>query len=326
MNPSARYTRRELFLSLAGMAGAALLAGCARREPLLRVGSNVWPGYELLYVAQQQGVLDPAQVRLVRMGSATLVLQALAAGQLEAACLTLDEVLSAIADGIPLRVIAVFDFSQGADAVLARPGLRTAAELKGKRVCVEKSAVGAVMLDAFLKHRHLELADLELHYATVDEHAEEYRSGHSDIVVTFSPIIEQLEKLGAQRIFDSRQIPGRIVDVLVTTEASLQRAPQALGQVVAAQFSMLAQMKADLTSLAPHLAAGLGIPVDEVPGAYAGMELLDLAANRQWLTGEPAPLEKIAAELQEIMLGARLLSAKVPVAQLVDPSLLPRGG
>ena len=320
-----KLTRRQAMRSSLALGAAALVGGCGQEEPLLRVGSNTWLGYELLHVAEQQGVLDPARVRMVRMGSATLVVQALAAGQLEAAGLTLDEVLSAITDGIPLKVLAVVDFSQGADAVLARPGLASAADFKGRRVCVEKSAVGAVMLDAFLTQYGLAPTDLELHYATVDEHAGEFQSGHSDLVVTFSPVVEQLEKLGATRVFDSKQVPGRIVDVLVATEAALKRNPQALRQLVAAQFTMLARMRAAPAALAPLLAPGLGMAAEEIPAAYAGIEMPDLAENHRWLVGAPPPLLKSAQELQRIMIAATLLKSAAPLGRLIDPAYLAGG-
>ena len=318
-------TRRQILKALGALGAAALVGGCGQREPLLRVGTNTWLGYEFLHVAEQQGVLDAARVRMVRMGSATLVVQALAAGQLEAAGLTLDEVLSAIADGIPLRVLAVFDFSMGADAVLARPGLASAADMRGKRVCVEKSAVGAVMLDAFLKSRGLAPTDLDIHYATVDEHVEEFKSAHADLVVTFSPVVEQLEKLGAVRVFDSREVPGRIVDVLVATEPALKRNPQALQHLVATQFAMLGKMKSEPASLVPLLAAGLGVDAAEVPAAYAGVELPDLAANKAWLEGTSPRIRKSAEELQQVMLDAKLLKAPAALEALADPTFLPTG-
>ena len=319
-------TRRQILKALAAAGAVALLGGCEQHEPLLRVGTNTWLGYEFLHVAEQQGVLDPARVRMVRMGSATLVVQALAAGQLEAAGLTLDEVLTAVADGIPLRVLAVCDFSKGADAVVARAGLTNPADMKGKRVYVEKSAVGAVMLDAFLKFEGLAPTDVEIHYATVDEHAAEFKAGGADLVVTFSPVVEQLEKLGATRVFDSKQVPGRIVDVLVATEASLKRNPQALRHLVATQFKMVGKLKSEPAGLASLLAAGLGMAEADVPAAYLEIELPDLASNRQWLEGPSPKLRTSAEELQQVMLSANLLNSRVTLDDLFYPAFLPQGG
>ena len=322
MTSLALRNRRQFLASLAALGGAGLLGACTRREPLLRVGSNLWPGYEFLYVAQATGMLSSERVRIVRMGSATLVLQALAAGQIEAAGLTLDEVLTAVADGVPLKVIAVLDASQGADAVFARPELTTPGALRGKRICVEKSAVGAVMLDAFLKHARLAPGEVVLHYSMIDQQLETFRSGKVDAVVTFSPVAEQLESLGAVRLFDSKQVPGRILDVLCARTTAVQQCPEALRLLVSTHFAGLASFRSDATAMLPMLAKGLGIEVSGVPAAFAGIEMLDLEANREWLGGSATKFVEAAQKLQAVMRDAKLLGRAVDVSGLADPSFL----
>jgi NitT/TauT family transport system substrate-binding protein len=54
------------------------------------VGSIVFPGYESLFLAREAGLLEERQVRLIELLANTDTLRALAAGQLEAAALTLD--------------------------------------------------------------------------------------------------------------------------------------------------------------------------------------------------------------------------------------------
>jgi len=150
------------------------LGACQRHEPLLRVGTNLWLGYELIYLAQAQGYISHEAVRLVELPSATAVLQALAGGMLEAACLTLDEVLTARADGIDLSVIAVLDVSMGADVLLARPALTSLKKLKGQRIGVEQTALGALMLDAALRQAGLKVSDVHVVSLTVDQHHDAY--------------------------------------------------------------------------------------------------------------------------------------------------------
>ncbi|WP_089415559.1 type 2 periplasmic-binding domain-containing protein [Vitreoscilla filiformis] len=115
----------------------------------LRIGAHPWPGYELLYLARQRGQLDPQQVRLIEFPSASASLRALAVRSIEGAALTLDEVLLARSRGIDLTVVAVLNESRGADVVLVQPGLQAPGALHGKRIGVESSATGALMLDAF---------------------------------------------------------------------------------------------------------------------------------------------------------------------------------
>ena len=83
------------------------------------MGAHPWLGFELLYLARAHQYLGAHQVRLVEVPNASASLRALAAGTLEGAGLTLDEVLSARARGLMLRVVAVFDVSDAVDANVA---------------------------------------------------------------------------------------------------------------------------------------------------------------------------------------------------------------
>ncbi|WP_254517510.1 ABC transporter substrate-binding protein, partial [Salmonella enterica] len=71
-------------------------------------------------------------------------------GRLEAAALTLDEVLLGRNQGLDLRVILVLDISTGADVVVAAPHVHSLADLKGRRIGFEEGATGALMMNAVL--------------------------------------------------------------------------------------------------------------------------------------------------------------------------------
>jgi len=85
---------------------APSLAGCGvEPAPPLRIGTNVWPGYEPLYLARELGYLDPRSVHLVEYPSASEVIRAFRNHAIEAAALTFDEVLLLTQDGFKPRVV-----------------------------------------------------------------------------------------------------------------------------------------------------------------------------------------------------------------------------
>lgn len=134
--------RQCLRLTLLLMAALAL-GGCTKPpEPVLRVATNIWPGYETLYLARSLGYFDGMPIRLVEMPSNTQVSENLRNGTIEAGGLTLDEALALMQDGVDLRVILIMDMSHGADVVMARHGINNLKALRGRRVGVENTAVG----------------------------------------------------------------------------------------------------------------------------------------------------------------------------------------
>lgn len=316
---------RRRFLAGLGAAGlvAAGLPGCQQPEPLVRVAGIVWIGYAPLFLAREQNIYDATALRLIEYPSNSASLMALATGEVEAAALTLDECLLARAGGLDVRVILVFDDSRGADVVMARPGITRLAGLKGKRIGVEETAAGALMLAKLLEATGLAPAELVKVPLTADRQTAAYRAGQVDAVVSFEPYATQLQALGAERLFDSRQLPGLIVDVLVARADALAAAPRTFRQLVAGYFQALDLLQRQPEAAAQRMAPHLGLTPAEVLRALQGIHLIDRAENRAWLTGPNPRLLPAAQTVSRAMRSARLLSAMPDLAQLADGRFLP---
>ncbi len=313
--------RRRVLAWLGAGAAVAVLSACEAPKPPLRVGSIVFPGYELMFLARELGLLDEGQVRLVELLSNTDTLRALAAGQLEAAALTLDELMSARADGVDLKVIAILDVSRGADVVMARDSISLAA-LKGKRIGVEDGATGAVMLNALLEAGGLRLDQIHKVSMTLDRGEEFFKDGRVDVVVSAEPWAARMEKLGAHRLFDSSAMPNRIVDVLAARSDAIALYGPALKALVAAHFQALKYLQTHPGDANARMASRLQTPPAEVPAAFRGLVLPDARLNREMLQAGGV-LHKTTLELQTVMVKAGLLRAVTSHGNLADVGLLP---
>lgn len=303
---------------------AMFVAGCnAQPEPVLRVATNVWPGYEPLYLARSLGLYDQSPIRLVEMNSASEVAHALRQGTVEAAALTLDEALTLMQDGVNLRVVLVMDVSNGADVLLARREIASLQALRGKRVGVEEDAVGAVMLDAALDAAGLSGKDIRLVPLTVNEHAAAWREHRVDAVVTFEPVRTQLMREGAHEIFSSSQIPGRIVDVLVVRADLIDQHPATLKTLISGHFAALDHLARQPQDAATRIAPRQAVSPDSVLQQFRLLQLPDVKENRRWLGGPAPSIMKSASDLTSLMLKNRLLQRSVDVSRLAEPALLP---
>lgn len=103
---------RRRFLSLLGLstllAAVPLTVSCGS-DSSLRIGIHHWIGYGTLHLARDFRWL-PRRAKLVQGSSSKESLARLLAGDVDAACLTLDEALGARAGGLPLTVVLVFNF------------------------------------------------------------------------------------------------------------------------------------------------------------------------------------------------------------------------
>jgi NitT/TauT family transport system substrate-binding protein len=297
------------------------LGGCSPTPELpLRVGTLPWPGYESLHLAQSLSYFDPARIRLTDMSNSSQILQAIRNGTLDASFSTLDEALGLIQDGVDLRVLMVMDVSNGADVVMVRSGI---VNLRGKRVGVENTAVGALMLDAALEASGVNSKDIKLIGATIDEHLDLYKSRKVDALVTFEPVRSELLKQGAHILFDSSQIPGRILDVMIVRTDKMAEHAQALKELIAAHFRALNYQARDPQDAAKRIAPYLGVSEADVSAQYDGIKIPSLAENYSLLSGSQPKLTATAADLADLMLNHKLLAHAVNSRDLAEPKFLP---
>lgn len=292
--------------------------GCSRPPPApLRVGVNPWVGYDALVLAREQGQLDAARVTIVELGSSAHSQRSLRNQVLEAAALTLDETLRLADQGFPVSIIAVLDLSHGADAVLGRASIERPADLAGKTIGVEDSAVGA-----FLLGRALQTANLDQHSVTIrrleaSDHEPAWRTGKIDALVTYEPVRSHLLRQGARIVFDSRQLPGEIIDVLVVRNDVLADRPEDVTALLVAWE--LGRYRLDRRDPAALEMLAKGTELD--PAAYRqtldGLTLLPLVESHAWLSGQPPLLAEKSEGIATELLNMGLIQNPVTVEPLI---------
>ena len=300
-----------------------MLGGCSPPQRPLRIGTIVFPGYELLFLARAMGWLNPGQVRLIELQSSSDSVRALAAGKLEAAQLTMDELMAARAGGMDLRAVMVLDTSDGSDQVLARAGI-SLANLAGRKIAAEDNSVGALMMASVLQAAGLRVDQMVKVPITQARAVEYFQKGLADVVVTAEPWAGQIKALGGRTIFDSSAVPDRIVDVLAVRADALEIHAQALQHLVAMQFRALELFRQQPAQAAVHLAPRLQIAASEVVAAFRGLKLPDRAQNRAMLQKDGS-LARNLPVLQSILLEAKLLRRPVDTSTLLDDRFVRMG-
>ncbi|WP_191965634.1 ABC transporter substrate-binding protein [Oryzomonas sagensis] len=291
------------------------MTGCRREAPApLQVATNVWPGYEPLYLARSLGYYPDSAVRFHEMTTATDVLKAFRNHAVDVAALTLDEALLLVQDGIDVRILLIADISHGADAIMARPAIGTVRDLKGKRVGVESMALGAYVLTRALDQAGLTPRDVTVVPVPVQEHEHAYSAGDIDAVVTFEPARTRLLALGAHSIFDSRRIPNEVIDVVVVRADMLQSRPGQVKTLEEGWFKALAYLRANPADAASIMGKREGLTAGQFKASLGGLAIPDRDENQRLLSGALLPPAK---RLADVMLRGKLLDRPVDPARLV---------
>lgn len=298
------------------------LAGCQEvSQRPLKVAANQWPGYEPLFLARYLNAFH-TDIEVVQLASATDVMRALRNGSVEVAAMTLDEALLLGSQGEPLSVLMAMDFSNGADVVMAWPDIRTLADIRGKRVGAESTALGAIMLAAALEQAGLTLADVQLVDLPIDQHAEALLLHKVDVIVTFEPVRTQLRKAGAVVLFDSSVVPELIVDVLVARREVLESRDEQLQDLVRGYYEARSYMVTHPAEAHAFIARRQQLSSLELQQAFAGLRLPSLNDNIRWLAGNPSPFQTQVRQLHRQMRERNLLNGDIEPDLLAAPRWL----
>lgn len=288
-----------------------------------RLGTNVWPGYEPFYLAQSiENRKAGSEIQLVEYSSATDVIRAFRNKAIEAAALTLDEVLLLRESELPVSVILVTDVSHGGDVIMAAPSIKSFAEIKGKRVGVEAAALGAYVLTRALEINKLNLDDIQIVSLDVSAHEKAFKNNQVDAVVTFEPVRTKLMALGANEIFTSREIPGEVVDVVVVHNDVLKRDPEKVRTLIKGWFKALTYLTEFPEEASVKIAERLKITPKEALESFHGLKLPSKEENQKMLGGAEPTLNAVLTKLQNTMLEQELLLDPVNINQLLTPEFL----
>jgi NitT/TauT family transport system substrate-binding protein len=321
INAQTQIFQNVKFSSLIFIIFLALTACSEQPNVPLRMGTNVWPGYEPLYLARELGYFSEDTVKLVEYPSASEVIRAFRNNTIEAAALTMDEVLLLAQDNLHPKVIVIADISEGADAILSKPEIKKFSDLKGKRIGVERSALGAYVLNRALTIHGLGESEIKVVDVEVNEHEKAYLQNMVDAVVTFEPVRSKLLQAGATLLFDSREIPGEIIDVLVVKEENLKKFSKEINNLLTGWFSALKYMKANPHDAAEKMAIRQGISTEVFLASLNGLHIPDFEENLKIISGKSPSLLKTASQLQTVMVAHRLLKRTVKVETLLEPQL-----
>lgn len=273
-----------------------LVSACSPAPAPLRLGTNLWLGYEPIYVAREKAWLNEADVNILEFGTSMDVIRGLRAGTLDAGALTLDEAL-VLAGHLPdLKIGLVLDYSNGADALLTRPNIQDLADLRGRKVGVENTGTGSYVLSRALASAGLTMADIRLVPLAYDEHLEAFRKGRVEAVVTYEPARSELLKQGAISLFDTRRIPGEVVDVLVYRDTARRESLAHLGEAWCRAMAWQQQNPSGFISLVQSRQRQT---TGELNQGFSDIHLVDCNENRnlfhagrQNLIEQAKPLEK----------------------------------
>jgi len=170
------------------LASLAVCAASVLQAAPLKVAYSDWPGWTAFAIAEQKGWFKDAGVEVELLwfeyGPS---MEAFTAGKVDAVMVTNGDGLVTGAGGAKNIAILITDYSNGNDMVVAKPGIKSLKDLKGKKIGLEVGFVPHLLLLNGLKKAGLKESDVELVPTPTNQTPQVLASGQVDAIAAWQP-------------------------------------------------------------------------------------------------------------------------------------------
>jgi len=321
---------RRLFTSLLPAALSLTVLPTRAAEPL-KIGYSDWPGWVAWQVALEKGFFKEAGVDVkLEWFDYSASLDAFTAGKIDAVCMTNGDALVTGAGGGKSIAIVLTDYSNGNDMIVAKPGIKTLKDLKGKKVAVEFGLVEHLLLLNGLKKAGMKESDVTLVNAKTNEMPQILASKDITAIGAWQPISGQAMKgvPGAKPLYTSAEEPGLIYDIVGVNPTSLAKRKDEWKKVVLVWDKVVAYINDPKTQpdALKIMSARVGLTPSEYLPLLKGTKLLTLADSKKIFVKAPGfgSLSGSSKVADDFNVANGVYKTAQDVDSYIDASYLPR--
>jgi NitT/TauT family transport system substrate-binding protein len=290
----------------------------------ITLGFTAWPGWLPWQVAKDQGLFEQhgVTVELKYFDNYTDSLIALETGALDANSQTLTDTLTSISAGANQTIVLVNDNSTGNDKIIAREGITSVADLKGKKIAVAQGTVDHYLLLLALAQAGLGQGDVMLAPQPTNEAvAAAFVAGQVDAIsVTAPSTTKALQRPGSHAIATSAEFPGAIPNHLVVRSKLIEDHPDEVQALVDTWFDTLRWIKDHKEAAIAIMAKRSGVAVDDYKTYDAGTTIFTRQQNLDAFTPGTTPehLNYQAAQTADYVFGTGMVQNRPSLVGLLD--------
>ncbi|MEL7465987.1 MAG: putative urea ABC transporter substrate-binding protein [Pseudomonadota bacterium] len=313
--------------SLAAAAVAVALAApaaFAQEKTEFKVAWSIYVGWMPWGYLEDSGIMDKwadkygIDVEIVQINDYVESINLYTAGQFDGVSATNMDTLSIPSGGgVDTTALIVGDFSNGNDAVIMK-GEGGLADLAGKPVNLVELSVSHYLLARGLDSVGLKESDLDGVINTSDaDMIAAYATDDVEAVVTWNPLVSTImEEPGANKLFDSSDIPGEIIDMMVVNTETLAANPSFGKALVGAWYEVMGLMEAGDEEALTAMAEASGTDLAGYKAQLASTEMFWKPADAVAFVESPA-LPETMVKVAEFLFDKGILGEGAPSADFV---------
>ncbi|MEO0511133.1 MAG: ABC transporter substrate-binding protein [Verrucomicrobiota bacterium] len=271
---------------------ALLFAGASLQAEPLKIGYSDWPGWVAWQIGIDKGWFaeEGVEVEFLWMDYVASM-DAYVAGNIDAVCMTNGDALVTGGTGKPSTAIIINDYSNGNDMIVAKPGINSLEDLKGKKVGLEEGFVVHLLLLKGAELAGIDPAEFEIVNVPTNETPQVLASGAVDAIGAWQPNSGQALKTvpGSKPVLTSADAPGIIYDLLSVDPESLETRRDDWAKVVKVWYRIADFIKDEdnIDEALEILAERVQLSPEEYEPFFEGTYILSLEeALKVWKDGE----------------------------------------
>jgi NitT/TauT family transport system substrate-binding protein len=225
----------------------------AEERTSFKIAWSIYVGWMPWAYADEMGIVDKwaqkygIEIEVTQINDYIESINQYTAGAYDGCSMTnMDALTIPAAGGVDSTALIIGDFSNGNDGIVSKDGAEIAG-LAGQTINLVELSVSHYLLARALDDAGLAERDVTL-VNTSDADMVAAFTGSDEVatVVTWNPLLMEIEAYpGATRIFDSAQIPGEIIDMMVVDSEVLAANPDFGKALVGAWYETMALMSGD---------------------------------------------------------------------------------
>ncbi len=296
----------------------------AQEKTEFKVAWSIYVGWMPWGYLEESGIMDKwadkygIDIEIVQINDYIESINQYTAGQFDGVSATNMDTLSIPSGGgVDTTALIVGDYSNGNDAVILK-GAGDMAALKGMPVNLVELSVSHYLLARGLDKIGLSEADLDGVINTSDaDMIAAFATDDVKAVVTWNPLVSSiLEDPNATKLFDSSDIPGEIIDLMVVNTETLAANPDFGKAMAGAWYELMGLMAAGDEGVLTAMAEASGTDLAGYKAQLASTEMFYTPAEAVTFT-ESADLPKTMVNVAEFLFDKGILGEGAPSADFI---------
>jgi NitT/TauT family transport system substrate-binding protein len=242
------------------------LAVQAEQKDKFSIAWTIYAGWMPWDYADNAGIVKKwaekydIEIEVVQINDYIESINQFTAGQFDGCTMTsMDALTIPAAGGVDSTALITGDFSNGNDGIVLKGADKSLADIKGQNVNLVELSVSHYLLARALETVDMTERDVKVVNTSDADLVGVFASDDVTSTVTWNPLLAEITAVpDTVKVFDSSDIPGEIIDLMVVNTETLADNPAFGKALVGAWYEIMAKMAADDTEALDFMAKASG--------------------------------------------------------------------